>query len=377
MAGSKKYLKVVRNWLVFVGIDLLSMLCLSLVTIILKLKQQVFRQSKMIFPMRWSRDMGWYGPEDISYPQRPLILKNVTAGFLLTGVPIAIIVGMQAFVRSFWDANAAILGLLKGTFIQTSIKEFLGVYRPYFIDACNPNVNELDATRIAVWKGPLSDVVWAPITICQNHPDIIKNAVQSYPSGHTGTAFTVMIFMSLYLNAKLKAFADFHTSFWKFLIVIAPVIAAVFVSGTLLIDGNHHARDILLSVPIGVICGILAYRAQYYSAFSYLTNHIPLPYSGSGTKKAIRLPFRRRSEAQIIAETHNGEYLAVEWPRETNERAAMRNSSTERGVEIGGPSNAETGGHPSIELGEITRSEEGENRPSGEGESRQSGDAAV
>lgn len=91
--------------------------------------------------------------------------------------------------------------------------------------------------RKAVYGGMLTDIVWAPITICQNRPKIIKNALQSYPSGHTGTAFTVMIFMSLYLNAKLKAFADFNTSFCKILLVMAPVIAAVFVSGTLLIDG--------------------------------------------------------------------------------------------------------------------------------------------
>lgn len=113
-ALSKKHLKVFRDWLALVGIDIMLMVCLSLVTLILKLDHQIFRQSKMIFPMRYSRVLGWYGPTDISYPQRPLILSNLTTGIIFTAIPIAVIVGMQAFVRSFWDANAAILGLLNG-----------------------------------------------------------------------------------------------------------------------------------------------------------------------------------------------------------------------------------------------------------------------
>lgn len=80
-------------------------------------------------------------------------------------------------------------------------------------------------------------MIWVPVELCRNKTKILKNALQSYPSGHTATIFTVMVFLSLYLNAKFKAFADFNTGFWKMLFVIAPVMAAVFASGTLFIDG--------------------------------------------------------------------------------------------------------------------------------------------
>lgn len=123
------------------------------------------------------------------------------------------------------------------TFIQTSIKEFFGVYRPFFLDACQPDIFQLDRIRSSLYAGIPSDIIWVPVTICMSRPKIIKNALQSYPSGHTGTAFTVMTFLSLYLNAKLKAFADFNTGFWKMIIVVSPVIAAVFLSATLYIDG--------------------------------------------------------------------------------------------------------------------------------------------
>lgn len=90
--------------------------------------------------------------------------------------------------------------------------------------------------RNSVYSGSSSHMLWAPVEICRGDPKVIKNAVQSYPSGHTGTAFTVMIFLSLYLNAKFKAFADFNTGFWKMLAVMSPVMAAIFTSGTLFID---------------------------------------------------------------------------------------------------------------------------------------------
>lgn len=118
MARSKKYFQVFRDWLALVGVDLLLMVCLSLVTLILKLDRQIFRQSKLLFPMRYSESQGWYGPTDISYPMRPLILGNTIAGVIFTAVPIAIILAMQAFVRNFWDANAAMLGLLNGLVIM-------------------------------------------------------------------------------------------------------------------------------------------------------------------------------------------------------------------------------------------------------------------
>lgn len=91
--------------------------------------------------------------------------------------------------------------------------------------------------RNSVYGGFAGHILWAPVEICMGDPKVIKNAVQSYPSGHTGTVFTVMVFLSLYLNAKFKAFADFNTGFWKMLIVMSPVIAAIFTSGTLYIDG--------------------------------------------------------------------------------------------------------------------------------------------
>ena len=108
----------------------------------------------------------------------------------------------------------------------------------------------------------------------------ILQAMQSFPSGHTGNAFVAGTFVALYLNAKLKACSNYRTSFWKMLVVVAPIVMAMFIAGSLMIDRNHHPHDIVLSVPLGIMVGLFAYRCHYTSLFDADTNHIPLPFAG-------------------------------------------------------------------------------------------------
>ena len=68
--------------------------------------------------------------------------------------------------------------------------------------------------------------------------------MQSFPSGHTATASTVGVYMALYLNAKLKAFSDYQTSYWKMIVVLSPLIGAGCVAGLLVIDGVSGQAEI-------------------------------------------------------------------------------------------------------------------------------------
>ena len=118
-----------------------------------------------------------------------------------------------------------------------------------------------------------------PLTGSPHHPHVF--AMQSFPSGHTATSFFVGTFLALYLNAKLKAFSDYHTSLWKWVAVMYPLFGSCLIAGTLVVDRNHHVHDILLSMPLGVLVAFLAYRSHYASVFDYRTNHLPLPWSGT------------------------------------------------------------------------------------------------
>jgi len=69
---------------------------------------------------------------------------------------------------------------------------------------------------------------------------------------------------------------------------------------------NHHVHDILLSIPLGIFCAMLAYRASYLSLFSYQTNHIPLLHAGLGQSVLPPAPG---------AALPVGQDLAVKWPK--------------------------------------------------------------
>jgi hypothetical protein len=53
------------------------------------------------------------GPRDISYPYGKEILTSVDAAVACLLVPIAVLLGVQVWLRSVWDASAGVLGLLK------------------------------------------------------------------------------------------------------------------------------------------------------------------------------------------------------------------------------------------------------------------------
>lgn len=159
--------------------------------------------------------------------------------------------------------------------------------------------------------------------------------MQSFPSGHTSESFFLGTFLALYLNAKLKAFSDYHTGMWKWLAVMLPVFGSCLMAGTLVVDGNHHVHDILLSIPWGVLVALLAYRSHYASVFDYRTNHLPLPWSAS----------RRSLHPTTPAPgTECGDNLAaVTWPRERVEHS-FDGGGGRRGQRAGGGAGLELDG---------------------------------
>lgn len=66
----------------------------------------------------------------------------------------------------------------------------------------------------------------------QTHP-VSKTfcSLQGFPSGHTSSAFAAATFLTLYLNGKLKTFADYASDFWVIIITIIPLILASLVAG--------------------------------------------------------------------------------------------------------------------------------------------------
>ena len=126
------------------------------------------------------------------------------------------------------------------TLFQEIFKRFVGEPRPYFMNHCNLNVppNTIGSPYKPTW-----------FKIREVCPDIEDNAWQSFPSGHTGSSFAAGTFLALYLNAKLKAFSNYHTNYWKQMCVLAPLLGAGLVSIGMIIDcvsQKSRSKDYIL-----------------------------------------------------------------------------------------------------------------------------------
>ncbi|KAM0691073.1 hypothetical protein Q7P36_009844 [Cladosporium allicinum] len=187
-----------------------------------------------------------------AYPLRKEIIPIWAAAMLAALVPIVIILLMQIRIRSFWDVNNAVLGLLysliTAAVFQVMLKCLIGGLRPHFLAVCDPAVP----------------------------PSAPKPATAGQTSCHSTAAFAGFIYLSLYLNAKLKIFANYHPSYWKLIALWAPVLAATLIAGALTIDEYHNWYDVVAGAIIGTAMALSAYRMLYASVWDFRFNHVPV-----------------------------------------------------------------------------------------------------
>lgn len=182
---------------------------------------------------------------------------------------------MQLRIRSFWDVNNAIIGLLysliTAAVFQVFVKWLIGGLRPHFLDVCQPAV---PAYGDQAGKG-FAHVMYDK-SVCTGDPSEINDSLESMPSGHSTAAFAGFIFLYLYLNAKLKVFSNYHPAMWKLIVLYMPVLGACLIAGSLTIDEFHHWYDVLAGAVIGTVMAFSAYRMVYASVWDFRFNHIPL-----------------------------------------------------------------------------------------------------
>jgi diacylglycerol diphosphate phosphatase/phosphatidate phosphatase len=58
-------------------------------------------------------------------------------------------------------------------------------------------------------------------------------SLQSFPSRLSAESAAVAVFLSLYINAKLKTFADFSSNCWSVAFAILPLLMATVLSAAL------------------------------------------------------------------------------------------------------------------------------------------------
>ncbi len=149
-----------------------------------------------------------------AYPFRGSIVSVPLSACLAIFPPLVLFTVAQIRLRSYPDLHASWYGLLStlvmSTFFQVVLKSFVGGLRPYFYDACQPDMAAITRGGGRGWGG-----IMYGREICTGGSRDVNKAITSFPSGHSTAAMGSALFVSLWLNAKLKIFADSRARFWK------------------------------------------------------------------------------------------------------------------------------------------------------------------
>jgi len=206
------------------------------------------------------------------YPVRTEILPTWLSG-VIAAVSGLIVIGLaQIWTRSFKDFHRGCLGLanalIGASWFQVLLKLFFGGFRPNFLAVCKPDLSKPGVGYFGTYYDRDS---------CTGDKVLVNDALESFPSGHSTVALAGMIYLALYLNAKLKLWGNAYGASWKMFVVYFPVLAAALMSLSRLVDYTHHWYDILAGAIIGTVFAFTAYRMQFRSIWDPSTNHLLLP----------------------------------------------------------------------------------------------------
>jgi membrane-associated phospholipid phosphatase len=183
---------------------------------------------------------------------------------------------------ALWRVHAGWLGLcaaLAATVFATSgLKDLTGKPRPDLLDRCDPDLSAI--AKYAVGGFDLSKAT--PLVtsgICtQTNKRFLDDGFASFPSGHSSFACAGLLYLSLWLCARLSVAIPWpkfdHPSvlrsrrpsappLWEVIVVLLPYSTALFVSATRYTDFHHAGFDIIAGIALGSLIGWGSFRLYH------------------------------------------------------------------------------------------------------------------
>ncbi|RXG63901.1 Phospholipid phosphatase 3 [Armadillidium vulgare] len=157
----------------------------------------------------------------------------------------------KKFSPWFWSMYAAAGVFLFGcacTQLSTDIaKRTLGVLRPNFIDVCKPDWSQTNCSANSM-------AYVYPIPCTTDNLDKLNDARQSFPSGHAAFSTFTMIYLVIYIQARL-VIQEFKLI--KPVLQLVCLLLNIFTCLSRISDYKHHWSDVLGGYILGATIAIL------------------------------------------------------------------------------------------------------------------------
>ncbi|TRY62761.1 hypothetical protein TCAL_10992 [Tigriopus californicus] len=213
--------------------------------------------------------------ETISHPYLASTIGNSILYGVGFGVPLLVIVVVETFIRGISGPKSdvifgkeipnhvvsiirLIIGYLFGTACSQTLTDIckysIGRLRPHFFDICRPDWNLIDCG---------TDIRPKFVTnyTCLGNPELFPDAVESedrvldshlsFCSGHASFSFQAMIFVILYLQARLLRRDRPNQTILVHALQFAAFMYAFFTALSRISDYKHHPGDVLFGSILG------------------------------------------------------------------------------------------------------------------------------
>ncbi|EPS41478.1 hypothetical protein H072_4626 [Dactylellina haptotyla CBS 200.50] len=194
---------------------------------------------------------------------------------LSIGVPsIAITAWTGVCTKGKHFLQVSLLGLgnslLLSSFVTDFIKQGVGRPRPDLIARCQPREDT-----------PHHQLV--TFTVCyQTNHHTLHDGFRSFPSGHSSTAFSGLLYLSLFLAGQFFVFRP-GSDLARTAIAFSATFLALFIAISRLEDYRHDYADVAVGSWIGIFCAIFSYRRYFPSLWSVRCNEpYKIPLEGDG-----------------------------------------------------------------------------------------------
>lgn len=108
--------------------------------------------------------------------------------------------------------------------------------------------------------------------LCTSPPKKILEAQLSFPSGHSSLAWCGMTYLVLVLMGRMQLLNVQTWRWWRqwamWLVCLVPWSWAAYVAASRIVDGWHHASDVVAGSLLGVACAVMSYHAVFPPVFS-------------------------------------------------------------------------------------------------------------
>ncbi|ETN36540.1 uncharacterized protein HMPREF1541_08818 [Cyphellophora europaea CBS 101466] len=248
--------------------------------------------------------------EAIAYPSKPDIVPFSVVAAVALLVPLAIIAALtfgsptdisrrsirKTLRERLWITNAGWSGLCLSVaaalLVTEGLKTIVGKPRPDMLAVCHADLTNI--TRYEVGGVGSSLESEAPIlvsaSICrQSDQKKLRDAFSAFPSGHSSFSWAGLLYLSLWLCAKLSARLPYLGHYqltgpegalhhdavsrssrqasapplWLVAVAMFPVGTALFISASRYADFHHAGIDIVAGAVIGIITAWYSFRLYH------------------------------------------------------------------------------------------------------------------